>query len=325
MQRCGGFLRWGAAVALWAVVGQSLEAQQTPAADGIAMVSLGGNAVRVQVLGLRARRPGTPLVVFEAGATNPLEVWGGIVPQVAAIAPVVAYDRAGLGRSDWDNTIPTPRHVADRLRRLLQQIDAGPPYVLVGYSWGGMLARYFAGYYPRDVTGLVLVDPGPMVTQPLADNLGPFDVVGAGRAGYDAYWSSFAAILEGASPAVRAEFQVFRRLMETDLENRDLRPIPDVPIVVVVAAKYLAVPGIQLPYDPQAHFQADLRYRLRILQEWALASHHGTLVMSNHTTHAVTREDPGLVASAVQRVLATVSNSAAGRTGRRAPVSRSPK
>jgi len=107
------------------------------------------------------------LVVFEAGATNPVEIWGDILPQVAAIAPVFAYDRAGLGRSEWDNTTPTPLHVADRLRRLLLQIGAEPPYVFVGYSWGGMLARYFAGYYPRAVTGLVLVDPGPMVTQPM--------------------------------------------------------------------------------------------------------------------------------------------------------------
>ena len=96
--------------------------------------------------------------------------------------------------------------------------------------------------------------------------------------------------------------------MEIDLKDRDLRPVPDVPIVVVVAAKYLAVPGMQLPYDPRAHFEADLRYRLRILQEWALASSHGTLVMSNRTTHAVTRDDPALIISAVQRVLSAVSN-----------------
>ena len=120
------------------------------------MIELDGRAVRVQAIGLQDRRPGAPVIVFEAGASNALEIWGGILPQVASMAPVVAYDRAGLGRSEWDDTNPTPRHVADRLRRVLQQIGAGPPYVLVGFSWGGMLARYFAGYYPADVVGLVL-------------------------------------------------------------------------------------------------------------------------------------------------------------------------
>ena len=68
--------------------------------------------------------------------------FGRILAQVASMTPVVAYDRAGLGRSEWDDTTPTPRHVADRLRRVLRQIGADPPYVLVGFSWGGMLARY---------------------------------------------------------------------------------------------------------------------------------------------------------------------------------------
>ena len=139
-----------------------------------------------------------PVIVFEAGATNSLEVWGGILPQVASMAPVVTYDRAGLGRSEWDDTTPTPRHVADRLQQVMQQIGADPPYVLVGFSWGGMLARYFAGYYPSEIVGLVFVDPSPMVTESLADNLMPFEAIGVGRAGFEAYWSSFAALIAQA-------------------------------------------------------------------------------------------------------------------------------
>ena len=141
-----------------------------------------------------------------------------------------------------------------------------------------------------------------MVTESLADNLTPFETIGAGRAGFDAYWSNFAALMARASPAVRAEMQVFRGLLEMDLADRDLRPAPAVPMVVVVAAKYLAVP-LMVPFDLQRHFQADLRYRLGVLNEWVLASPHGTLVMANNTTHTIPREDPGLIVSAVQRVL----------------------
>lgn len=292
------------ATAAWAFASATLHAQQANAAPGVRMVDLDGRAVRVQVLGLESRPAGSPVVVFEAGATNALDVWGGITARVATAAPVVAYDRAGLGRSEWDSTAPTPQHVADRLRRLLRQVDAGPPYVLVGYSWGGILARYFAGLHPGDVAGLVLVDPGPIVTQSLADNLAPFEAIGAGQAGYDAYWSTFAALFARAGPAVRAEFDVYRGLMQSDPAERDLRPVPEVPVVVIVAAKYLPIPAIRLPYDPVAHFQADLLHRMKLLQEWALASPRGTLVMSNHTTHAIPREDPDLIVWAVRRVLA---------------------
>ena len=289
-----------AAVALFASV--SAYAQPNPALPGVRMIELDGRPLRVQTIGLQDRRPGAPVIVFEAGASNSLEIWGGIVPRVASMAPVVAYDRAGLGRSEWDGVTPTPRHVSDRLRRMLQQIGANPPYVLVGFSWGGMLARYFAGYYPDDVVGLVFVDPGPMVTQSLTENLSPFETVGAGRAGFEAYWSSFSALLAQASPAVRAENQVLRGLLEMDLAARDLRSVPAVPMAVIVAAKYLAVP-LTVPFDLQQHFQADLRYRFRVLSEWVLASPHGTLVLANNTTHTIPREDPALIVSAVQRVL----------------------
>jgi pimeloyl-ACP methyl ester carboxylesterase len=297
----GGVVRRAVLAAVTLVVSQRAYAQN-PVLPGVATIDLDGRAVRVQAIGLQNRRPGQPIVVFEAGASNSLEIWGGILPQVASMAPVVAYDRAGLGRSEWDDTTPTPKHVADRLRRVLRQIGADPPYVLVGFSWGGMLSRYFAGYYASDVAGLVFVDPGPMVTESLADNLTPFEAIGAGRAGFDSYWSSFAALLARTSPAVRAENQVLRALLERDLADRDLRQIPAVPMVVIVAAKYFAVP-LTVPFDLQRHFQADLRYRLRVLTEWVLASPHGTLVMANNTTHTIPREDPGLIVAAVQRVL----------------------
>jgi pimeloyl-ACP methyl ester carboxylesterase len=280
-------------------------AQEKPPLPGVRMIDLDGGEVRVQAIGLQNRRPGAPVVLFEAGASNSLEIWGEIVTKVAAMAPVVAYDRAGLGRSKWDDTNPTPKHVADRLRRVLRQIGADPPYVLVGFSWGGMLARYFAGYYPNDVVGVVFVDPGPMVTESLDDNLTPFEAIGVGRAGFEAYWSSFAALLAGASPAVRAENQVLSGLLKTGLADRDLRQMPAVPMVVIVAGKYFAVP-LKVPFDLQRYFDADLRYRLKVLNEWVLASPHGTLVMANNTTHTVPREDPGLIVSAVQRVLGAV-------------------
>jgi len=295
-------MRWAVLAAVTLVVTPGLYAQLNPALAGVRMIDLDGRAVRVQAIGLQDRRPGMPVIVFEAGASNSLEIWRDILPQIASMAPVVAYDRAGLGRSEWDDTSPTPRHVIERLRRVLRQVGADPPYVLVGFSWGGMLARYFAGYYPSDVVGLVFVDPGPMVTESLADNLTPFEAIGAGRAGFEAYWSSFTALLANASPAVRAENQVLRGLLEMNVANRDLRQIPAVPMVVIVAAKYLAVP-LKVPFDLQRHFQADLRYRLRVFNEWVLASPHGTLVMTNNTTHTVPREDPGLIVSAVQRVL----------------------
>jgi len=283
-------------------IGGAVLAQEKPAVAGVSTIDLDGRAVRIQAIGLQNRRDGQPIVVFEAGATNSLEVWGGIVSEAAALAPVVAYDRAGLGKSEWDEVKPTPRHVTDRLRSVLRQLGAPPPYVLVGYSWGGMLVRYFAGYHPADVTGLLLVDPAPMVTESLADNVKPFEAIGAGRAGFDAYWSSFSALMSKAPAAMRAENEVMRDLITQDLSQRDLRPLPSVPLGVIVAGKYFAVP-LQVPFDLQRHFHADLRFRLDVLNGWVLAAPRGTLVLAADRTHAIPREDPDLVISTLRRVL----------------------
>jgi pimeloyl-ACP methyl ester carboxylesterase len=296
----------GCSLGLLAVAASHAPAQQTEELPGVRMVEVGGRATRIQVLGLANRQEGAPVVVFEAGATNALEIWGDVLPQLAQAAPVVAYDRAGLGRSEWDRIRPTPGHVAGRLRELLQVIRAEPPYVLVGYSWGGVLARYFAGEHPSDVAGLVFVDPSPIVTQRLEESLVPFEAIGSGRDGHDAYWSAFGGLFERAAPAVRAEFEVLRGLMELDLDERDVPPLPDVPVTLIVAAKYLPLVGMQLPFDPEEHFEADLRHRIDKLQDWALESRDGLLVVSNSTTHAVPREAPDLIVWAVRRVLTAV-------------------
>lgn len=268
------------------------------------IIEVSGQPVRVQTSGLTTRRAGSPVVIFEAGATHSLDAWGTIPRSVAADAPIVAYDRAGLGQSAWDGVTPTPRHVTARLRGLLARLGAEPPYVLVGHSWGGMLAYHFAGHYPAEVAGLVLVDPAPVLTLSASEQIAPFDSVGAGRAGFDASWSGFASFLARAAPAIRAEFDVYRGLLTTELHERDLRALPAVPLIVLVAGKYLPISGLQVPYDPAAHFVVDLRQRVREFERWVSASPRGTLVVSSHNTHAIPREDPDLVVWAVRRVLA---------------------
>lgn len=295
-------LAFGGAILTSAVVA-GLAGAQEPV---LHVVQLDGYAVRVQSSGLADRQPGQPIVVFEAGATSTLEAWRSVVAQLVGTVPLIAYDRAGLGESEWDGQTPAPAHVSSRLRRLLGSLGADPPYLLVGHSWGGGLMRFFAGYYPDDVAGIAYVDPGPIVTQSLEEELAPFRAIGAGRAEYDAFWAGYGSFLETASPAVRAEFDVYRTLMQRDVADRDLRPAPEVPVVVIVAAKpYPALPG--LPFDAQRHFAADLRHRIDRLREWALASPGGTLVVTNHASHAVPREDPDLIVWAIRRVLSAAS------------------
>ena len=109
----------------------------------------------------RCEGSGHPTVVLEAGSPDTSAVWQWVEPALARVTRVCAYDRAGLGRS-----APAPRtqHRTARtqvreLHSLLRKARIPGPYVLVGHSWGGMLAELFAHDYPDETVGLVLLDP----------------------------------------------------------------------------------------------------------------------------------------------------------------------
>ena len=121
------------------------------------LVDVGGHRLHLQCAG-----QGRPTVVLETGLGAWSSHWALVQPVVAGATRVCAYDRAGLG---WSEPGPPPRgagRIAGELRALLRQADAPGPYVLVGHSNGGLYARRYAGLYPDEVAGLVLLDATPV-------------------------------------------------------------------------------------------------------------------------------------------------------------------
>lgn len=49
--------------------------------------------------------------------------------------------------------------LARELYNLLQNRSVEPPYLLIGHSYGGMVAQHFAHQHPEQVRGMVLIDP----------------------------------------------------------------------------------------------------------------------------------------------------------------------
>ncbi|WP_078987537.1 alpha/beta fold hydrolase [Streptomyces sp. XY332] len=78
--------------------------------------------------------------------------------------PCHRYDRAGLGASDPAMPVTIDSEVDD-LSALLSHTGNGP-CVLVGHSWGAMLAQLVAWADPKLIAGLVLVDPAHEDFQP---------------------------------------------------------------------------------------------------------------------------------------------------------------
>lgn len=131
-----------------------------PGGANVRYVDAGGHSLRMAIVDR-----GSPTVVFEGGGTpeggSSLEAWNRVLREVSGFASTVAYDRAGTGLSP---TGPRPRHarqIAGELRRALANAGMSPPYILVGSSFGGLLVRVFAGMFPSDIGGMLLLDPTP--------------------------------------------------------------------------------------------------------------------------------------------------------------------
>ena len=86
-----------------------------PAISQERTVNMGGRKFNIFTAGIEKRSAGDPVVIFESGMGVDLQNWNKIMGRVSEFAPVFAYDRAGIGRSDKTYTLPTPKNVAENL------------------------------------------------------------------------------------------------------------------------------------------------------------------------------------------------------------------
>lgn len=132
-------------------------AAETPTQDAYAraqvMVDVGGRRLNLFCLG-----SGSPTVVFETGSGRAGWDWFQVQPAVAKRTRACIYDRAGLGFSDPIARPATAANAAKDLHFLLKNSRVPGPYVLVGNSYGAMVAQQFALRPKADVAGLVLLD-----------------------------------------------------------------------------------------------------------------------------------------------------------------------
>lgn len=129
------------------------------------LVDAGGHKLHLYELG-----SGSPVVVLESGISASSLNWRAVQTEVAKFARVCSYDRAGLGWSDLSDTPCIPPSLARQLRALLDNAGIAAPYILVGHSFGGLIVQAFAGLYPDETAGLVLVDPlDPAEWTPITD------------------------------------------------------------------------------------------------------------------------------------------------------------
>jgi len=285
-------MRAGAATGLLIFAAASSFAQ--PAPPQLQMVGVGVGTMRAWVAGREGRKPGQPALILEAGAGAGLDEWSPILSDLAPLAPVLAYDRRGLGRSEVDTQPQNYRRVAQSLHDLLGALRIPPPYVLVGHSFGAMYVRGFSQLFPEEVAGYVYIEAFDFDTSP-EEKAAAFPESERAQALAPPV---LPAVPADTPPGVLAEIEFLKgEMLSGGVEGRKLQQKPGVPVAVIVASP----PG-RLKHPGEIMMRLQVKHQ----SEWALQSSKGMFIVSGDTGHNVAKDAPELVLLAIRHVLRNV-------------------
>lgn len=109
-------------------------------------------------LNIRCSGDGTPAVVLISGLATDNHDWVEVEKQVSEFTQICSYDRFGLGESDHRDGTPTSQTATDDLHALISASGISGQVLLVGHSYGGLIAQLYAAKHPDDTFEVVLVD-----------------------------------------------------------------------------------------------------------------------------------------------------------------------
>ena len=121
--------------------------------------AIGADGVRLSVRTVPGPTRGAPTAVLHHGLASSQHIWDLMVPTLARTFRVVMFDARGHGRSAKPSSGYGFDHTVADTMAVLRVARARRP-VLVGHSWGAMVALELAARHPRARGGLVLVDGG---------------------------------------------------------------------------------------------------------------------------------------------------------------------
>ena len=124
------------------------------------LMDVGNHKIHFHIL----KGQGIP-ILFEAGAERDASVWGEtFLQQVASMtnATVIAYDRAGMGKSTLNpDTAFSKQGIISNVEDLeagLKKLGYDQEIMLVSHSYGGYLSTLYSYRHPELVKSIVLID-----------------------------------------------------------------------------------------------------------------------------------------------------------------------
>ncbi|WP_273128047.1 alpha/beta fold hydrolase [Metabacillus sp. HB246100] len=221
---------------------------------------------------LSGNKSSKPTLVMEAGYGNDSHAWDSVINELSTLTEVFVYDRAGLGQSEKTTRFRTSREMTEELKELVKKVKIKTPFILVGHSFGGVIARLYATMYPDDVCGMVLVDSTP-----------------------ENYRERFLPTMnETFQQAYEKQF-IYESNAEEFTESlnkvKKSRKMLDIPLVVLSAGK-------------KAHYSSQSQELWHEMQrEMLTISTKPKMIIAKNSSHYIQDDEPGLIIKSVQYLL----------------------
>lgn len=240
---------------------------------------------------------GEPTIVFLTGKGRDCKDFKKVYDKLKKTNQIFAYDRAGLGQSEafrGDRRVDT---MAFELHELLVKEKIKPPYVLVGHALGTYIMRCYVNMYPKDVSGMLFVDP----SQEYEFKNGLEIRNDSDKVVFRDEFKSYLK-LEGKYKAHKAEskqcfdfdtlgFSTNQRIV------KDLKLPTDIPMTIMIARK------IDADND---YVNKEMEYRINFFENWKTINPNTKVISSYKIGHFIQKEAPDMVVDEINEIIGKV-------------------
>ncbi len=270
-------------------------------------ITIDNSKIWINTIGIENRKEGQPVIVFESGLGTPMDNWDRVLEGVSELAPMITYDRPGIGESEPDDEMPTIKKVSDRLVLLLKHLELKPPYILVGHSLGGLYVRGFAVYYPEMLAGLVIIDPADF-TENHENKRAYYEVLNWENSKIDRLIQTFIdnrKIRRAQAPKpIQREGQVLEELREEEFKEITQSTLPNIPIHIITGGRFdMPEKFRSQDYDEEALFRSKINHRILRWTDVIQSVDKGMFLYSGDAGHFVHYDDPELLISSIRIIL----------------------
>lgn len=238
--------------------------------ERVQFVELNGSKMFTKMYGNDSDKP---TIIFDAGYGDYSKAWEKIVALLREDANLFVYDRFGVGQSDRCASPRTSLNMVNELHQVLETMKIQPPYIFVGHSFGGVNARLFATTFPKEVSGLVLVDSTP-----------------------EDYRERFLPTMsQHFKEAYNKQFTLessYEEFMESLGQLKDhQRHLGVIPMIVICAGK--------------KHHYSEASQRLwnDMQREFLTLSHNSQFILAEESSHYIQDDDPEIVVDAIRSMI----------------------